>query len=191
VVGGCTTASAVKCAIVWVKANHRVAQADGTELAKQEMGKLELLVNVQNWSTVKLKEMIVSAHRDDLPTSIEDFDLYFRDKLLQGELKNAKLHKRLKRATKIVLKLRDDPAGRVVSVDASPVRAAVPLEEGPRPAGRVSVIAATQSRSDMLAPPRPAPSAPPMPPPASKPVFTANAYAAATNTAGLDPDGFM
>ena len=74
----------MKCAIVWVKGNHRIAQADGTELAKQDMGKLELLVNVQDWSAVKLKEMIASSHRDDLPKNVEDFDLYFHDKLLQG-----------------------------------------------------------------------------------------------------------
>ena len=118
--------------------------------------------------------------------------------IIQGELKNAKLHKRLKRATKIVLKLRSDVAGNVVSVEASPVggsavvRAMPPLEEAPRPAGRVSVITATQSVSNMTPPPAtPPPSAPPMPPPAAAPVFTANAYAAATNTAGLDPNGFM
>jgi len=102
----------VKCSIEW-------SYVTGGATEKHN---IEMLVNVQNWSVVKLKEAIIERGRKDLPTSVEEFDLYFppsSEKKMTGILKDKQLHKRLKRATKIELRHRS--SGRAASRDPNSV----------------------------------------------------------------------
>ena len=114
VIGGSTSASNVKVSIEWGN------------------GKMAMMVNSEEWSTLKLKALIIASHRGDLPTRVDDFDLYdAKGKLLEGELKG-KLRKRFRLPTRVELRVKGGGGGGSVAiVRGNPVVQATPMLPDP------------------------------------------------------------